>query len=174
MKVNIINRQNEIGLDWVVLKKAAKYVADKFNSSPYAELNIVLTGEKEIEELNKKYRDTAGPTDVLSFSYLEYGLKNTHKDTGNYGEVENRSRFLKRSGSFAVGEIIISPEIALKNIKKGRKKDPCWNINREITLLLVHGILHIYDYDHDKRQDRIEMENIQRSILNDLLSNFAI
>ena len=177
MKINIFNRQKKVEIDSSLFGRIAKYAAGKFNSSKDVELNIVFAGKEEIADLNKKYRNTHGPTDVLSFSYLSYqnpGEKSSTVNTVVSCNNQGLLQFFKSSCPYAAGEIIISPEVAEENVKNKNKKDPCWNVNREITLLIVHGVLHIYDYDHDNRQNRVEMENIQKSILNDLLSNFTI
>ncbi|MCL5070596.1 MAG: rRNA maturation RNase YbeY, partial [Actinobacteria bacterium] len=95
--------------------------------------------------------------DVLSFSYL-----------GNHAE------FNIQKGFKAVGEIIISPEVANDNIKSGKIiQKSGWDIKKEIVLLIIHGLLHIFDYDHEFKEDEIKMENIQNSILNDVLVNFS-
>lgn len=73
------------------------------------------------------------------------------------------------------GEIIISPEVASDNIQPGKivlKSD--WNFNKEIALLIIYGLLHIFDYDHESKEDGIKMENIQNSLLNDVLANFGL
>ena len=79
----------------------------------------------------------------------------------------------KNFGFYVVGEIIISPEIAKENIENKNTPDKDgWNLKKEIALLIIHGILHVYDYDHEKKEDSINMENIQSSLLNDVFSNF--
>jgi probable rRNA maturation factor len=158
MRVILINRQNKIGLDLNLIKKSSVYISDKFDNNKNMELNIVFVEKDEMRELNKKFRGKDSPTDVLSFSYL-----------GDCME------FNMQKGFKTVGEIIISPEVANDNVQHGKiTAKPDWNFNREIILLVVHGLLHIFDYDHESKEDEIKMENIQDSLLNDVLTNFGL
>ena len=158
MRVILINRQNKICLDLNLFKKVSGYTSDKFDNNKNMELNIVFIGKDEISQLNKKFRKKNNPTDVLSFSYQ--------------GDC---TEFNIQKGFKTAGEIIISPEVASDNIQPGKifpKAD--WNFNKEITLLIIHGLLHIFDYDHESKEDGIKMENIQNSLLTDVLTNFGL
>jgi probable rRNA maturation factor len=59
------------------------------------------------------------------------------------------------------GEIIISPEIAFRQAKKMGH-----SFEREMTLLLIHGALHLLGYDHEEEAERSEMEKLQNELLN--------
>ena len=158
MRVILINRQNKIGLDLNLIKKISGYVSDKFDNNKNTELNIVFIEKDEISQLNKKFRKKDNPTDVLSFSYQG-----------------DSTEFNVQKGFKTAGEIIISPEVASDNIQPGKIfPKPDWNFNKEIALLIIHGILHIFDYDHESKEDGIKMENIQNSLLNDVLTNFGL
>lgn len=88
------------------------------------ELSLVITSDREIQELNRFYRKKDKPTDVLSFSQLEnlkHGLP-----------------------SKSLGDIVISFETALLQSKKYGV-----TIDHEILRLLIHGILHLFGYDHE-------------------------
>jgi probable rRNA maturation factor len=61
------------------------------------------------------------------------------------------------------GEIIISPEIAFHQAREVGHS--YW---REMTLLLIHGALHLLGYDHEKEKERVEMEGLQEKLLNEL------
>lgn len=166
MKVFVLNRQDKIIIDLNLFKKVASYIAGKFDRDNKTELNVIFTDRNEIRQLNKKYRNKDIPTDVLSFSYNQI--------------VDQKSRKIKEAfnrehGFSMVGEIIISPEVALENIDSSIKdSDKDWNLNRELSLLIIHGILHIYNYDHEERYDRIGMESLQNSLINDVRINFNI
>ena len=158
MRVILINRQDKIGLDLNLFKKVSGYVSDKFNNNKNTELNIVFIQKDEISQLNKKFRKKDNPTDVLTFSYQG-----------------DSTEFNVQKGFKTAGEIIISPEVASDNIQPGKivpKSD--WNFNKEIALLIIHGLLHIFDYDHESKEDGIKMENTQNSLLNDVLTNFGL
>ena len=158
MRITIINRQNKVNLDLNLYKKISTYISEKFDKDKNTELNIVFVGKDEIKILNKKYRNKGTPTDVLSFSYNK-----------------NNGAFIKDQDLPVIGEIVISPEVAIENIKENKNKiEDSWNINHEIALLIIHGLLHIYDYDHEIKEDKIKLDRIQSSLLNDVKNLFSL
>jgi probable rRNA maturation factor len=95
------------------------------------ELSVSFVEDREMEALHLRYMDEAGPTDVLSFPL---------------GDVDEE-------GVKLLGDVIIAPAVAARN----SPDDP----EREIRLLLVHGILHILGYDHEEEAARAEMWALQ-------------
>ncbi|MZG52568.1 MAG: rRNA maturation RNase YbeY [Nitrospinae bacterium] len=89
------------------------------------EVSILLTGDKEIQGLNKEFRDIDQPTDVLSFP------QNPDEDPSIPGE-----KFL--------GDIAVSLDTA-----KTQASEHGLALKEEIVLLLIHGILHLLGYDHE-------------------------
>lgn len=83
-------------------------------------LSIVFVGEKRIKELNKRYRKKNRLTDVLSFN-------------------------LASKNSQVSGEVIICPRVVTRNAKKYGS-----SFRDELVLVLIHGVLHILGYDHEK------------------------
>ncbi len=110
-------------------------------------LSILFTDDKRIKELNKIYRDKDYATDVLSFSQIE-------------GEnLENSSE---------LGDIVISIQMAkLQASKFGN------TFKQEILRLLIHGILHLFGFDHENvpEKDAKEMESLEDKLFNDLQKN---
>jgi len=105
--------------------------------------SIVLTivDDKAISKLNLEYRGIGKATDVLSFSYL--GDENF--------PVQN-----------ILGEIVISLATARKQAMEHRK-----TLKEELQLLFLHGLLHIFGYDHESPAGRKEMFDLQDSIIGD-------
>ncbi len=154
MKIELINNQDEVSLDLELINEISTYVLNKFDSCPDNACNIILSSAVEIRELNREYRNIDRATDVLSFSYLS-----------------DREAFSAEDGCFTIGEIYICPEVAKENVKD---QDPEWSLGLEMILLVIHGILHIYDYDHEEEEDRIEMENLQDCIIFDIRNAFGL
>ena len=172
MKVILLDRQDKIELDIPKLKKISSYIAGKFNKDKNLELNIVFVDSEEMAILNKKYRDKEGATDVLSFSYNNVISPDRAAKDKNFLLSE---LFDSAHGFTVAGEVIICPELAEENAKKNSPKFfSGWDTVREIIVLIIHGVLHIYDYDHETREDMLKMESIQNSILNDIVSNFQV
>ena len=154
MKIELINNQDKVSLDLGLIEKVSTYVSNKFDLSPDNVVNIILSGSSEIKKLNEEYRNISRATDVLSFSYLA-----------------DRGSLYGKGPLFAIGEIYICPEVAKENAKN---QDQDWNLDLEMILLVIHGMLHIYDYDHEEEDDRIEMENLQECIIADIRNNFGL
>src|SRR5687768_932998 len=93
------------------------------------ELSLSFVDEAEIEELHVRFMDEPGPTDVLSFPL-------------DADDVDER-------GVRVLGDVVIAPAVASRN----SPHDP----EREVRLLVVHGVLHLLGYDHEEDDDRAEM-----------------
>jgi probable rRNA maturation factor len=105
-------------------------------------VSILITGDAEIQELNRQYRSMDKPTDVLSFN-------------ANYIDPESGLEYL--------GDIIISvPQAKKQAAVRGHTTD------QEIQLLVIHGILHLSGYDHDTPQRQKKMWMLQSEILKEL------
>ena len=89
------------------------------------ELSIVIVDDEEMHGINLEYRDVDSTTDVLSFPMLE----------GEYGDI----------CPDILGDVVISAPTALK-----MSEERCCPLDAVIDLLLVHGILHLVGYDHEK------------------------
>jgi probable rRNA maturation factor len=89
-----------------------------------AELSIVITGDKQIHNLNKIYRGKDRPTDVLAFAMKE----------GEFGAVSPG----------LLGDVIVSLATASRQAR-ARNVAPL----DEVTMLIAHGILHLLGWDHD-------------------------
>lgn len=109
-------------------------------------LSVLFTNNAGIAELNRQYRGVDAPTDVLSFSQME-GAGPT---PGGPGYV-------------MLGDIVISSERA-----RAQAADYGHSPEREISFLLVHGLLHLLGYDHQTPDDAERMETCQEHVLSSL------
>lgn len=110
-------------------------------------LTIKLVGADEIRELNQSYAGVDEPTDVLSFTA---------------GEIE------PESGQSYLGDVVVSPDIAIHSAARGGHA-----LRDELTLLTVHGVLHLLGYDHDQPERKREMWEVQQRILDRLGAKVA-
>ncbi len=110
------------------------------------EVGLILVDDQYIRSLNKQYRGRDAPTDVLSFSFLE--PLNENKP----GE-----------GEFAIGDIYISAERA-----REQAADAGHSLEKEIVMLAVHGLLHLFGYEHEKEEDLEIMQSKERDILDSI------
>ena len=129
-KVNITDKQKKIKLPTgtrLLIRKAciATLTEEKF---PYnAEVEVILTDDENIRELNRKFRDIDSSTDVLSFPL------------GSDGEYDENPE----TGMKMLGDIVISVEHAYAQAELFGH-----GIEREISFLAVHSMLHLLGYDH--------------------------
>ena len=143
----LINRENisvEENIE-VEIIRAAEVVGEIYGVEN-SEVSITLTDDKNIHELNKKFRGIDRPTDVLSFAFRE-------SDEPKILDAEVET----------LGDIIISVERA-----KIQAEEFGHSFLREIIFLEVHGLLHLLGYDHIDENDRLEMESEQKFIMSKL------
>ncbi len=101
---------------------------------------LLLSGEKEIKNLNRKFRKKNKSTDVLSFPFYE--------------KKELSKRLLKEKEIY-LGDIII-------NLGKIRDKKEIKNFKIEFDNLWIHGLIHLFGHDHKKEKDYLEMKKLEK------------
>ena len=146
--------QNEI--DEKFFKRIIKAVLDKVSIENKTEISLAIVGDGRIRKLNKMYRGKNRVTDVLSFenkTVMPYLAKafprlKKNKDIVFIDPPDNIKR---------LGEIILCYPQAKKQAKRLNH-----SLEKELTILLIHGTLHLLGYTHETMKD---MENI---ILNKL------
>lgn len=124
---------------------------------PYeAEVNLTLTDNEGIWEVNKMYRDIDTPTDVLSFPMLSYDLP------GDFSKLEENydDNFNPDTGEILLGDILISVDRVKEQAKSYGHSE-----KREYAFLIVHSMLHLFGYDHMTAEDAAQMEKKQNEIL---------
>ena len=104
------------------------------------ELNIHFVDEKPMADLNAKHMDKTGATDVLAFPLDD--------PEGSSGLDEY----------LLLGDVVICPKVADRQATHH-------SYEAEISLLLIHGILHLLGYDHGEEDEKQVMESRQKNIL---------
>lgn len=128
-----------------------------FIECPYeCEVNVLLTDNASIHEINNQQRNIDSPTDVLSFPLIDY------KTPGDFSIVESAvsDYFNPESGELLLGDIVISID---KVYEQAREYNH--SVHRELAFLVAHSMLHLFGYDHMEDEERILMENLQEKIL---------
>ena len=143
-------------------KEVAKQVIDMaldMEGFPFeSEVDITLTDDAAIQEINKEFRQLDKSTDVLSFPLIEY------KSAGDFSDLENQDDiFNPETGEAMLGDIVISVEHVLKQAEEYGH-----SIKREYAFLIAHSMLHLMGYDHMTPPEAKVMEEKQENILNAL------
>ena len=122
-------------------------------------LNVLLTDNEAIQEINKEQREMDAPTAVLSFPMIEYAKP------ADFSLVEEcvEEYFHPETGELLLGDIVIS-------VDKVREQAENYghSIKREFAFLIAHSMLHLFGYDHMEEEERTIMEQKQRTILENL------
>lgn len=127
---------------------------------PYeAEVNVLLTDDTSIREINKESRGIDASTDVLSFPLAEYGSP-ADFDTLEESQPEV---FHPDTGELLLGDIVISVEHVLAQAESFGHSVP-----RELGFLTAHSVLHLCGFDHMEEAERTIMENKQREVMDAL------
>lgn len=113
----------------------AKMILKDLGCRDNAELSILLADNAGIHRLNKRYRNKDKATDVLSFPMGDFNPK-TRKGVMPYAPT---------NPELILGDIVISVESA-----KAQAKENGVALNQEMTRLLIHGILHLLGFEHEK------------------------
>ncbi len=126
-----------------IFNDLAQKVFSHLNVSVNYVIDITIVNNNSIQEINREYRDKDYPTDVISFAFFDDENEIVSSDLPN-----------------SLGQIIISFEKAEEQAKLYKH-----SLNREMSFLFVHGLLHLLGYDHMKKDDELIMFSIQNEIL---------
>jgi probable rRNA maturation factor len=153
MEINILIEEGiEVDPDAEWMQKVIEKVLIAESVPAAIEISLLITGQERIQELNRDYRGKDRPTDVLSFSMSEQ--KQEDEPTAFIGPPD---------GLLHLGEIVISYPQALVQAREHEH-----SIMREMAILIVHGVLHILGYDHEKRGMEAAMREKETKILAEL------
>jgi probable rRNA maturation factor len=122
MSVDIVSRVRGRKLPLRRIKRTAEKIL-AFVDETHNELSLALVDNDAIAKLNKKYRNKHKPTDVLSFP----------------------AESAANGGPRLLGDVVISIDKACEQAQAGG-----WTLAEEIDRLLIHGVLHLLGYDHER------------------------
>lgn len=128
-----------------------------YEKCPYeAEVNVILTDNQAIQEINREHRQIDAPTDVLSFPMVDY------EAPSDFDHVEDavEDYFNPETGELMLGDIVISVDKVEEQAEKYGHSE-----TRELAFLVAHSMLHLFGYDHMEEGEREQMEDRQRKIL---------
>ncbi len=157
-----IEKEVEVSFDFPEEEYIEKVIlkAMDYEDCPYeAEVNVLITDNAGIHEMNREYREIDRPTDVLSFPMVEY------QTPANFDTIEEEQPecFHPETGELLLGDIVLSYEkIKEQAAEYGHSE------LRELCFLVAHSMLHLFGYDHMEDAEREVMEAKQREILEQL------
>ncbi len=124
------------------------------------EINLIITDDEGIQEINKEFRQIDKPTDVLSFPNVSYD------EPGDFSVIEGEQKIdllNPDTGNISFGDIVIN-----ENRVRSQAVDYGHSEKREFAFLVAHSMLHLCGYDHMEEDEAAVMEKKQNDILNKL------
>lgn len=143
MSIDIAN-ESGVSVDEQRLVRLSRFVLEQMRIHPLTELSLLVVDEATMAEHHQRWMGEAGPTDVLSFPMDE--LRPGHED-------EEPPRGL-------LGDVVLCPQVAAR-----QARDAAHSTEQELTLLTVHGLLHLLGYDHAEPAEHEEMFGLQARLL---------
>ncbi len=127
------------------VRKTLQYCKEFLGQKMDQDLSVIYTNIAKIRTINRKYRKIDKPTDVLSFS-----MDLVDPETGRNN----------------LGDIFISVPMAREQAHRLNH-----SLKQELTLLLIHGYLHLNGYDHDTEATKKKMWSIQEKIFSGVMAS---
>ena len=141
MPVHMQVQVRRVTFDQARLDRQARAILSDVGEAS-AELGILFVGDQRMRTLNRQYRGKDRTTDVLAFAMRE----------------------APHSSSSLLGDVVIAVPTAARQAKEGQR-----SLDEELTVLLVHGILHLCGYDHERSEKEARrMHRRERMILGSL------
>lgn len=153
VEINVlVDPEFEQYLEATWLQSVARQVLVAQDTVTSAEMGLVITSQEKVQELNRKYLGEDEPTDVLAFQMIP---------AAEEAEPDVPPFITPPDGMLHLGEVIISYPQAV--IQAGERQHPA---NREIAILIIHGVLHLLGYDHAEPDQQRQMSAREAEILN--------
>lgn len=127
-----------------------------YEGCPYeAEVDLLLTTDEGIHQVNRETRGIDRPTDVLSFPALEY------EQPGDFDFLEDEDYcFHPETGELLLGDILLSIDKVY-----AQAEEYGHSLEREYAFLIAHSMLHLCGYDHMEADEAAVMEAKQQEIM---------
>ena len=140
MKIAIENRQKKLKIEKLLLRRVARRILSA-SGCPDAQLSILIVDDAAIRDINRDYLGKDRPTNVISFAMQEGEGMGVQPDL--------------------LGDVVISAETAARDAGEAQS-----SFDSELYFLLLHGILHLLGYDHERGslEDARRMEEKEREV----------
>lgn len=132
--------------------KIANAVYTVLNQSENLKAELIFYKANDMQKLNLSTRKVDKVTDVLSFPSLSGILGKVLKKEDYKDEVDGRYLF--------IGSIVLCEERV-----KEQAKELEHSVDEERTYLIVHGLMHLFGYDHEKEEDKVKMREMEKKAL---------
>jgi probable rRNA maturation factor len=153
-----VDEQTEHAVDlprWIAL--ATKALHDS-GVRGEAEMSLMFVDESVMAELNKRYMDADGPTDVLAFPIDDPIDGGRWPDSGSTGPDREPPEIGELP--MLLGDVVVCPAVAAR-----QAPEHAGSYDDELALLIVHGVLHVLGMDHADPEEAAAMQARERELL---------
>lgn len=150
MPIHMQSRVRRTTFDQARLERSARAILSNLGETS-AELGILFVGDQRMRGLNRRYRGKDRTTDVLAFAMRDARTPHTSRRTPDM-----------------LGDVVISvPTACRQAMEAGRSLD------EELAWLLVHGILHLCGYDHERSEREARRMHRRERMIQRLIARLA-
>jgi probable rRNA maturation factor len=149
MEINVLvdeGLEGKLELGW--LRGVAEQVLTALDVSSDAELGLFIASGERVRQLNRDYLGRDEPTDVLAFSARE----KAGADPPSFVQPPD--------GVLHLGEVIISYPQAVRQAEEYKH-----SVKKELLVLVIHGVLHLLGYEHDKPELELKMKAMEKEVM---------
>jgi probable rRNA maturation factor len=166
LEVFVGDEQDALPVDTARWQLLAEQVLRAEGIGGDAELSLLFVDETSIADLNRRFMDKEGPTDVLAFP-LEDDMVEPGRfpDSGTTGPLDPRARTDGSVPPLLLGDVVICPTVAARNAPEHRSDHHDGSVEDELALLVVHGILHVLGRDHAEAAEAAAMQAREQELL---------
>jgi probable rRNA maturation factor len=151
------DEQTDVELDVLRWVRLARMVLDEERVPEEAEMSVIFVDEQAMSDLNERFLGESGPTDVLAFPMDDdVAPGGRQPDQGGRGPGSPAE---VSAPPTVIGDVVVCPQVALR--QAGEKR----SVDDEVALLVVHGVLHLLNYDHAEDQESEAMRKRERELL---------
>jgi probable rRNA maturation factor len=166
LEVFVGDEQDALPVDTGRWQLLAEQVLREEGVAGEAELSLLFVDEQAIADLNRRFMEKEGPTDVLAFP-LEDDLVEPGRfpDSGTTGPLDPRARTEATLPPLLLGDVVICPAVAARNAPEHRSERHDGTVEDELALLVVHGVLHVLGHDHAEPGETARMQAREQELL---------
>jgi len=152
------DEQSDVEVDLERWLRLARLVLADERAPEDAEVSLIFVDETAIADLNIKFLGGTGPTDVLAFP-----IDDDHIPSGRQPDSGGRGPGAPTDPTdppVVLGDVVVCPLVAQR-----QAPDHAGTLDDELALLVVHGVLHLLNYDHAEEQETAVMQARERELL---------
>jgi probable rRNA maturation factor len=158
MSVFASDEQGDVEVDLERWLRLVRLVLADERAPEDAEVSLIFVDEAAIADLNTKFLGGSGPTDVLSFP-----IDDDHIPAGRQPDSGGRGPGAPSDPSdppVVLGDVVVCPLVAQRQAPQH-----AGTLDDELALLVVHGVLHLLNYDHAEEEETAVMQRRERELL---------